>query len=102
MFGLRELDDEAQTSSEVNGLKNVVVLSDELLVAGVSAAFVAVDWTTGDISTTDVVPTDDAAGVKKCWLTGCGSDAGSVNDVMSRCDAMVFVCVTGVGWRSLV
>ena len=90
MFGLRELDDEALTSSEVNGLKNVVVLSDELLVAGVSAAFVAVDWTTGDISTTDVVPTDDAADVKKCWLTGCGSDAGSINDVMSRCDAMVF------------
>ena len=71
------------TSSEVKGLKNVVVLSDELLVACVSIALVKVDWSPGAISATDVTSNDDAAGVKKCWLTGCGADAGNITDVMS-------------------
>ena len=85
MYGTAELTDGTLISSEVpaKGLKNVVVLPCELFVAGVRTALVALDWSTGAISATDVTPNDDAAGVKKCCLTECGSDAGSVTDVMS-------------------
>ena len=83
MYVIIELADGTLISYEAKGLKNVVVLSDELLEAGVSAALVAIDWSPGAISATDVTPSDDAAGVKKCWLTGCLSDASSVTEVMS-------------------
>ena len=76
------------------------MLSDELLVVGLSTTLVNLDWSTGAISATDVTPDDDAAGAKKCWLTGCRPDAGSVTGVMSRCDAMVFGvpgCCTDAG-----
>ena len=87
-----EMADGALTSSKVlvNGMKNVVVLSDELLVVDVSAALlevVAVDWSTGAISVTDCAWSGDAAGVKNCGLKECGSDAGSVTDVMSTDEA---------------
>ena len=84
----------------VNGLKNVVVLSDELLVACVSVTLNAVDWSTGAIRATDVTSTDDAAGVKSCGLTECESATGGVTGAMSRCDAMVFGvpgCCTDAG-----
>ena len=73
---------------EVNGLKNVVVLLDELLVVAVSTALVVIElftseWRTGSISATDVTPSDDTAGVKTYGLTECGSDTGTVTDVMS-------------------
>ena len=63
-------------------------MPDELRVVGViTRALFAVDWSAskwlaGAISATAVTPKDDAIGVKKCWLTGCGSDADSVIDVM--------------------
>ena len=77
MYGTVELADGTLVSSEVKGLKNLVLLPDELLVVGVSAALAAVGWSTGAISATDVTPSEDVAGVKTCGLTGCGSDAGS-------------------------
>ena len=83
MYGTAELADGTLTSSEVNGLKNVVVLPGERLVVGASTALAAVDWSTGATSATGVAPNDDAAGAKNCGLTVCGSDAGSVIDVMS-------------------
>ena len=86
MHGVAELADGTLTSSKVKGLKNVVVLSDELLVTGVSVALAAVDWSTAATSPTDVTPKDDIAGVCIFGLKRCGSAAGSVTDVMSRYD----------------
>ena len=74
MYVIIELADGTLMSYEVKGLENV---------ACVSTALVKVDWSTGAISATDVTSNDDAAGVKKCWLTGCGADAGNITDVMS-------------------
>ena len=94
------VEDGTLMSSEVNGLKNAVALSDELLVAAESTSLVAVDWLTGAIRATDVTSTDDAAGVKSCGLTECESATGGVTGAMSRCDAMVFGvpgCCTDAG-----
>ena len=90
MYGRAELADGALTSSKVpaKGLKDVVVLPDELLVAGVRTALVALDWSTsewraGAMSVTDVAPNGDVICVKNFGLPECCFAVGSVTGVMS-------------------